>query len=77
MTFILPNYIYQILPMGKIKSSDIKGNGDIPNSSNLKTLSQFKLNYTLWFRYELYNNLNINIPMVFLAIGIDENANTL
>lgn len=55
--------------------TDSRGDGDIPNWSDAKSLSQLQYNDTLWFKYELHNNIDINEPMVSLALDIDGNPN--
>ena len=56
-------------------SSDESNDGDIPNWSDVKTLSTLLYQDTLWVKYELYNNIDINEPMVSLALDIDGDPN--
>ena len=53
--------------------SDIENDGDIPNFADAKKLSQYFLNDTIWFKYDLHNNIDINNAMVTLALDIDNN----
>lgn len=52
----------------QIITNDPKGDGDIPNWHDAKSLSLLTLNDTLWVRFRSYNNIDINEPMITLAI---------
>ena len=53
--------------------SDIENDGDVPNYADVGKLSQYFLNDTVWFKFDLYNNIDINNAMVTLAMDIDNN----
>lgn len=55
--------------------SDQKSDGDIPSWPDAKSLAILQANDTLWFRYELHNNIDINEPMISLALDVDGNPN--
>lgn len=56
-------------------ASDPQNDGDIPNWSDAKSLSILRSNDTLWFKYELHNNIDINEPMISIALDVDGDLN--
>lgn len=54
--------------------TDVKNDGDIPNWSDLKELSFLATEDTIWIRFTLHNYLDINEPMVSIALE-KENGN--
>ena len=56
-------------------ASDPQDDGGIRNWSDAMTLSMLQSNDTLWVRYDLYNNIDINEPMISLALDVDGDPN--
>ncbi len=54
-------------------ATDEKGDGDIPNWPDAKELSMLVNADTLWFRYTTYNNIDLNEPMVSIALYHSKN----
>ncbi len=48
---------------------DKQGDGDIINWPDAKELYALVYNDTIWFRYSLYNNIDINEPAVSIALA--------
>jgi len=69
-----PSYLIESPEWKKI-SSDAENDGVVPNWSDVKSLQSLSHGDTLWFRYELYNHIDLNEPMVSLALDIDNDPN--
>lgn len=63
----IPNKLATNIDWVKI-AEDEKNDGDLPNWPDAKELSVLNINDTIWIKFSLYNNININEPMVSLAI---------
>ncbi|NER15272.1 hypothetical protein GWK08_17580 [Leptobacterium flavescens] len=55
-------------------AKDTKGDGDILNWPDAKELSVLHSKDTIWVKFTLFNNIDINEPMVSLAIEDKENG---
>lgn len=64
----LDNRLLELKGWSRIEE-DKKGDGDIMNWPDAKELYALIYNDTIWFRYILHNNININEPMVSIALG--------
>ncbi len=56
-------------------ATDSQNDGDIPNWSDVKSLFQLQYEDTLWFKFDHYNNIDINEPMASLALDVDDDPN--
>jgi hypothetical protein len=65
-----PSFLVENADWEKI-SSDQPNDGDIPNWSDVKSLWALLHQDTIWFKYELHNHVDINEPMVSIALDSD------
>lgn len=56
-------------------ASDPQFDGDIPNWPDAKSMDILNSGDTLWIKYDLYNNIDINEPMISIALDVDGNPN--